>query len=252
MDIDDSNQGQNTALHGTQDSASTAPPAVADGSRDASSFGKATPASTSTGTSSGLASLGASTPGVALGLPASSGAYTEPLSFSELRSLLLQIKSDRSAYERYQDKTFIVPCKLNKSLFDFRFEKIRSSKKDKGSGSKGEKKKSSKEYEFCLTVHLNGTVRDGDAKFSARFASRLIEPFYSVKPTDLRKMHKEDKERANKLASEGSTQVISEYSDLTPLHMKLLLSAKDYFAQASLPESIDGSTPLIVVTGVGR
>ena len=255
MDLDNSNhQGPTTTLHGTQDSASTAPPAVANGSRDASSFAKATPASTSTGMSSGLASSGsgASTPGVTLGLPASSGAYTEPLSFSELRSLLLQIKSDRSVYERYQDKTFIVPCKLNKSLFDFRFEKIRSSKKDKGSGSKGDKKKSSKEYEFCLTVHLNGTVRDGDAKFSARFASRLIEPFYSVKPTDLRKMHKEDKERANKLASEGSTQVISEYSDLTPLHMKLLLSAKDYFAQTSLPDSIDGSTPLVVVTGVGR
>jgi len=174
------------------------------------------------------------------------------MAFSEMRSLLLQIKSDRNAYELYQDKTFIVPCKLNKTLFDFRFEKIRSSsKKDKSGGSKGEKKKS-KEYEFCLTAHLSGTARDGDAKMSARFASRLIEPFYSVRPTDLRKMHKEDKERANRLASEGSTQVISEYSDLTPFHMKLLLSAKDYFTQAALPDSIDGSTPLVVVTDVGR
>ena len=65
-------------------------------------------------------------------------------------------------------------------------------------------------------------------------------------------MHKEDRERANKLASEGSTQVISEFGDLTSLHMKLLLSAKDYYAQSSLPDTIDGSTPLVIVTDVGR
>ena len=247
MDVDNCTDGPFAPFRGSQDSASTAPALAGGGA------GKATPASASTGASGLASSSGASTPGgAALGLPASSGAYTEPMSFSELRSLLLRIKSDRSAYERYQDKTFIVPCKLSKTLFDFRFEKIRSGKKDKsGSGSKGEKKKS-REYEFCLTAHLTGTVRDGDARISARFASRIVEPFYSVRPTDLRKMHKEDRERANKLASEGSTQVISEFGDLTSLHMKLLLSAKDYYAQSSLPDTIDGSTPLVIVTDVGR
>ena len=80
MDVDNVTDGPFAPFHGSQDSASTAPALAGGGA------GKATPASASTGTSGMASSSGASTPGgAALGLPASSGAYMEPMSFSELR-----------------------------------------------------------------------------------------------------------------------------------------------------------------------
>jgi len=216
MDIDDGESGGSIQpmQPGTQDSEST---------------GRVTPASTGTATASA-----ASTPAIP-----QSNAYTEPLSFSELRSLLLRIKSDRAAYEQYEGKTFVVPCKLIKTKFEFLFDRIKGKKKEK----------KSKQYEFCITTHFIGTAADGDDKVSVRLSSKLIEPFYSTHPTALRKMHKEDKTKANGIASEGSTQVISEFGSLAPFRMRLLLKSRDFFAQETVPPTVDGKVPLVIAIG---
>lgn len=69
-------------------------------------------------------------------IPLSPTALSEPLSFTELRNLLLQIIHDPDLYQQYYTKTFIVPCKMhseqsNKKKLGFNVEKTKNYKKEK-------------------------------------------------------------------------------------------------------------------------
>ena len=68
-------------------------------------------------------------------------ALSEPLSFSELRALLVNITADPKEYSRFERKTFIVPCKFSKGFCQFKSFTIEKNKfyKKKATGSRGEK-----------------------------------------------------------------------------------------------------------------
>lgn len=64
-------------------------------------------------------------------------ALSEPLSFSELRKLLEKIIMDPDEYSRYEQRTFIVPCKFPSKKTDFRGFNIEKNKNYKKKSKAG-------------------------------------------------------------------------------------------------------------------
>ena len=64
-----------------------------------------------------------------------------------------------------------------------------------------------------------------------------MEPYFvGHTPTDIRKLQKEEKERANKLVNDSSTQFLHEFSAFVEIHMKLLLDPEEFFGKISFGE----------------
>ena len=96
------------------------------------------------------------------------------------------------------------------------------------------------------------STSDGHDRVTCRLRSALIEPFYSIRATEMKKMHREDRERANGIATEGVRRILSEFGTPAPLRMRLLVGAKEFFAQEDRPTSVDGKVPLVQVVAKGE
>jgi hypothetical protein len=58
----------------------------------------------------------------------------------------------------------------------------------------------------------------------------------------LRKLSREDKERANRIVNQCSSQFIHDYSSLCQFHLKLIWSAEEFFAKMSSLTSSSSSS----------
>ena len=66
----------------------------------------------------------------------------------------------------------------------------------------------------------------------------------------MRKMHREDRDKANAITNEGGMQVLSEFETLSSCHMKLLYSKDDFYSQSSPfngSPQVDGDFPIMVL-----
>jgi len=166
--------------------------------------------------------------------------FTSNPSFSELKSLLQSLRSDRKLYEQYYGKVITVPCKIdyaaNEKVFNIaRADKSDSSPKKKGKSSK---KKEKKKYEFLMVSNFLGP-KTSDGKVACRVISSVVEPYFDGhSPAEIRKLSREDKERANRIVNQSSSTFVHDFSSLCQLKMKLLLTADEFFAKlAQVPVS---------------
>jgi len=151
---------------------------------------------------------------------------SESLSFSELRTRLLQMSQHQGLYEENWGKTFIVPCKLRTGSTVEENPMFNIQKVKKG-------KKCGKKHEFLLQGHLLGP-KSADGFISCRVESELMEPYFGeLTPTEIRKLQKTEKERANKVVNESSKQFLHEFKSLAEFYMKLALGPDEFFGKVS-------------------
>lgn len=88
-------------------------------------------------------------------------------------------------------------------------------------------------HEFLFICHFLGP-KSSDGQIACRVESSLMEPyFHGYTPTDIRKLQKEEKERAIKVVNESSTQFLHEFSTLAEVHVRLMLGPEDFFGKIS-------------------
>ena len=67
-----------------------------------------------------------------------------------------------------------------------------------------------------------------------------MEPYFGeLTPTDIRKLQKTEKERANKVVNESSTQFLHEFKSLAEFYMKLALGPEEFFRKISERKTSD-------------
>ncbi|KAL7532760.1 hypothetical protein ACHAXR_004831 [Thalassiosira sp. AJA248-18] len=163
-----------------------------------------------------------------------SNTFTSNPSFSELKSILQSLRSNRSLYEQYYGKVITVPCKMDNGPSKvFNIIKAGSVEKKKG------KSKKEKKYEFLLVGNFFGP-KQSDGAISCRVQSSLFEGYFDgYTPAEIRKLSREDKDRANRIVNQSSTQFIHDFSSLGQFQMKLLLTADVFFEKTSSLSSSD-------------
>lgn len=65
----------------------------------------------------------------------------------------------------------------------------------------------------------------------------------------MRKLHRADKEKSNKVVTEGGHQILSELRVLAPCHMKLLYPVEQF---QDVPNQIDGDLPVLLFCSRGN
>ena len=171
-------------------------------------------------------------------------------SFSELRSLLQSLRSNRSLYDKYYGKIITVPCKISDS--GEQDDKFFNIVKANRYGSNKDKK-----YEFFLAGKFLGQ-KQSDGELACRVASSVLEPYFGKHTAgDIRKICREDKERTNRIVNQASTSFIHDFSSLGQFQMKLMLTADEFYAKlAQVPRDSTnwmediGNPPLLVLRKV--
>ena len=185
-----------------------------------------------------------------------SNSFSSNPSFAELKALLQSLRKDRALYEQYYGKVITVPCKIttdeNKEFNIVKAPPSTSPKKKGGGKTKKEKKK----YEFLLVGKFLGP-KASDGSIAMRVASSVLEPYFDMSAAEIRKLSREDKERANRIVNQCSSTFVHDFSSLQQFQMKLLLTADEFFAKlAQVPASsvdwmVDTGNPFLLVVKKG-
>ena len=80
----------------------------------------------------------------------------------------------------------------------------------------------------------------------------LMEPFFEgYSPGEIRKLSREDKDRGNRIVTNSTTSFLHEWSSLGRVHIKLMLTADEFFEKiSSMPSDgwlVDTKNPLLLV-----
>ena len=185
---------------------------------------------------------------------APSNSFSSNPSFAELKVLLQSLRKDRALYEQYYGKVITVPCKITTAQDDKEFNIVKApstSPKKKG------KSKKEKKYEFLLVGKFLGP-KSSDGAIAMRVASNVLEPYFDGHgAAEIRRLSREDKERANRIVNQGSSTFVHDFSSLQQFQMKLLLTADEFFAKlAQVPASsvdwmVDTGNPFLLVLKKG-
>lgn len=79
-----------------------------------------------------------------------------------------------------------------------------------------------------------------------------MEPFFQgYSPGEVRKLSREDKDRGNRIVTQSTTAFLHELSSLGRVHIKLMLTADEFFEKiSSMPSDgwlSDSKNPLLLV-----
>ena len=120
----------------------------------------------------------------------SSMSFTSNPSFSELKTILQSLPSNRALYEQIYGKIITVPCKMNDSGSHENVFNIVKSSQDGGVSSSGvdgsakkkkDKTKKEKKYEFLVVGKFIGP-KLSDGAVACRIDSSLVEPYFNGNP----------------------------------------------------------------------
>jgi len=173
--------------------------------------------------------------------------FTSNPSFSELKSILQSLRTDRTLYKRYHGKIITVPCKMDSGPSKV-FNIVKASSGDK----KKSKLKKDKKYEYLLVGQFLGP-KQSDGAIACQVESTVVETYFDgYTPAEIRKLSREDKVRANRIVNQSSSQFIHDFSSLGQIEMKLLLTADNFYRKvASLSSSSnwlsDTANPFMLV-----
>ena len=130
----------------------------------------------------------------------SSTTFTSNPSFSELKTILQTLRSNRALYEQYYGKIITVPCKINYATSDENvFNIVKSSQEsvysqESGGGGdasstkrKKDKSKKEKKYEFLLVGKFVGP-KQSDGAIACRVDSSLVGTYFNDSPVSVVKL----------------------------------------------------------------
>lgn len=147
-----------------------------------------------------------------------------------------------------------VPCKISDSSEqeDKHFNIVKASSYSSPQKTK-KKSKKDKKYEFLLVGKFFGPKKS-DGEVACRVASSVIETYFGKHTAgEIRKISREDKERANRLVNQSSSQFVHDFSSLGQYQMKLMLTAGEFYAKmAQVPRDstswmVDIGNPFLLV-----
>ena len=109
----------------------------------------------------------------------------------------------------------------------------------------------SQKYKFFLVSTFYGP-KQSDGPIACQVESVLMEPFFQgYTPGEIRKLSREDRDRGNRIVTQSSTSFIHELSSLGRVHIKLMLTADEFFEKiSSMPSDgwlVDTKNPLLLV-----
>ena len=106
-------------------------------------------------------------------------------------------------------------------------------------------------YKFLIVSTFCGP-KQSDGPIACQVESALLEPFFEgYSPGEIRKLSREDKARGNRIVTQSSSSFMHELSSLGRVHIKLMLTADEFFEKiSSLPSDgwlVDTKNPLLLV-----
>lgn len=81
-------------------------------------------------------------------------------------------------------------------------------------------------------------------KITCKITHAVLKPYFNTSAAELRTMIREDKEKANKIANEGGTNVLYDLKPLSNCYMRLIYSCEEFFNNHNIKE-IDGEDALL-------
>jgi len=166
-------------------------------------------------------------------------------SFSELKELLQSLRSNRTLYDQYYGKVITVPCKISDSgeQDDKHFNIVKAN--SYGSPQKTKNKK----YEFLFVGKFCGQ-KQSDGVVACRVASSVIEPYFGEHTAgDIRKICRQDKERAYRLVNQSSCAFHHDFCSLSQFQIKLMLTPDEFYAKLAQVPTLRDSTSWMVDIG---
>lgn len=106
-------------------------------------------------------------------------------------------------------------------------------------------------YTFFLVSTFYGP-KQSDGPIALQVEGALMEPFFQgYSPGEIRKLSREDKVRGSRIVTQSSTSFIHEWSSMGRVHIKLMLTADEFFEKiSSMPSDAwleDTKNPLLLV-----
>ena len=95
---------------------------------------------------------------------------------------------------------------------------------------------------ICQVMGNNETT----GKITCKLAHEVMSPYFNISAVEMRKMTKQNKVKANKIANEGGANALSDLKKLSTCHMRLVHNAQDLFKSPKTIE-IDGLDALLEI-----
>lgn len=86
-----------------------------------------------------------------------------------------------------------------------------------------------------------------DTPITFKVDSAIVEPYFQLCPADMRRLHKDDKDRANILVRDGGKMLHVELHQLKLYQVSLLYSHEEFLKEQSTAVTLDGKTPLMLL-----
>ncbi|GKY96871.1 hypothetical protein MPSEU_000646200 [Mayamaea pseudoterrestris] len=164
--------------------------------------------------------------------------HSQVLTFNDLQTLLLRMRTDETLYRQNVGKTFRTLLQQDGVKLYFNIEK-----KKKETLRKDEKKDD--KYEYAMSARFKSPGFDG--LVTCKIASSILEPFFGVKPGEMRKMNREDKQRANDIVRDGGRKVQEVLNGRHYYDWTLLQTPEEFFAKSPAP---DGTEPILLLVSL--
>ena len=84
-------------------------------------------------------------------------------------------------------------------------------------------------------------------RITCKLPDELMRPYFPCSAVEMRKKVKADKIKANKIASEGAANALSDFKKLSTCHMRLVCSGEDLFRDTAPNKQIDGQDALLEI-----
>ena len=83
-----------------------------------------------------------------------------------------------------------------------------------------------------------------EEKITCKLTNNVLKSYFDTKASDMRKLTKEDKAKANKIANECGSRALTELRNLSTCHLRLNYSRDDFF-EGSKERRLDGSDAIL-------
>ena len=153
-------------------------------------------------------------------------------SFRDLRLLLELARTDRALYEANQHNIFIVEAKMKGTHKYFNIEK-----------NHARKNKLDEKYKYVMKATFAATENDNDT-ITVSVANSLMQPYFELGPTDMRKLSRVNKAEADRLVHTGGLSVKQVLTGLATWEMKMTMTSDEFFDIIPFP-ILDGEDAIL-------
>ena len=153
-------------------------------------------------------------------------------SFQDLRLLLERARTDRALYEANQHNIFIVEAKMKGTHKYFNIEK-----------NQDRKNKQDEKYKYVMKASFAASEND-DNTITVSIANSLLQSYFELGPTDMRKLSRMNKVEADRMVLTGGVSVKQVLTGLAKWEMKMTMTSDEFFDIIPFP-MLDGEDAIL-------